>query len=137
MWLKTPILTRATGSKLGMVRAVGFRSCHVIVRRDRNPIPRIAGLYGNSSMANSAFARCQRFLGYHPLAKWLSIISSIGTALLYLGLIVLLGLFIDLMVERGEIPSFHQLPRHDRDAFLKEIPLPPEKTNRDQLLDSI
>jgi ATP-binding cassette subfamily B protein len=88
-------------------------------------------------MANSAFARCQRFLGYHPLAKWLSIISSIGTALLYLGLVVLLGLFIDLMVERGEIPSFHQLPRHDRDAFLKENALPDEKDKRDELVDSI
>ena len=88
-------------------------------------------------MANSAFARCQRFLGYHPLAKWLSIISSIGTALLYLGLVVLLGLFIDLMVERGEIPSFHQLLRHDRDAFLKEIALPDEKDKRDELVDSI
>jgi ATP-binding cassette subfamily B protein len=88
-------------------------------------------------MANSAFARCQRFLGYHPLAKWLSIISSIGTALLYLGLIVLLGLFIDLIVERGEIPSFHQLSRHDRDAFLKEIALPDEKDKRDELVDSI
>ena len=36
-------------------------------------------------MADSAFARCQKFLNYHPLATWFSILSSIGTAILYLG----------------------------------------------------
>jgi ATP-binding cassette subfamily B protein len=88
-------------------------------------------------MADNAFARCQRFLSYYPLAKWLSILSSIGTALLYLGLIVLLGLFIDLIVEHGQIPSFHQLPRHERDLFLREIALPEEEDRRDQLVKSI
>jgi ATP-binding cassette subfamily B protein len=87
-------------------------------------------------MADSAFARCQKFLSYHPLAQWFSIISSVSTAILYVGLIVLLGLFIDLLVERGEIPSFHQLPRHERDLFLREI-APEEKDKRDELIDSI
>lgn len=72
-------------------------------------------------MASAAFARCRGFLDYDPLAKWISIVSSVGTAILYLGLIVLLGFFIDLMVERGEIPAFHHLPAHARQRFLEDI----------------
>lgn len=85
-------------------------------------------------MADNAFARCQRFLGYHPLAKWCSIASSVGSALLYVCLIVLLGLFIDLMVDRGEIPSFQHLTPHDRQAFLNEITLPDDKEKRDEAI---
>jgi len=77
-------------------------------------------------MANPAFARCQGFLGYHPFGKWLSILFSLSTAILYLGLIVLLGFFIDLVVERGEIPSFHQLARHDQVRFLDDLALADE-----------
>src|SRR6266403_111529 len=72
-------------------------------------------------MASPAFARCQGFLNYHPLAKWLSFVSSVGTAILYVGLIFLLGFFIDLMVEHGEIPAFHQLPAHTRQRFLEDV----------------
>ena len=67
-------------------------------------------------MADNAFARCQRFLNYHPLAKWFSIISSVSTAILYVGLIILLGFFIELMVDHGEIPSYHQLSQRHRTA---------------------
>jgi ATP-binding cassette subfamily B protein len=74
-------------------------------------------------MAN-AFERCREFLGYNPVAKWLSIVASVGTALLYLGLIALLGLFIDLMVEKGEIPSYHQLADMERQRFLNDQALP-------------
>lgn len=88
-------------------------------------------------MAKSAFARCQEFLSYHPLAKWLSIISSIATALLYVGLILLLGFFIDLIVERGEMPSFHQLPEHERRAFLKEIAHADDPEARKTLKDEL
>ncbi len=72
-------------------------------------------------MASTALARCRAFLDYYPLAKWLSIVSSVATAVLYVGLIVLLGFFIDLMVERGEIPAFHELPGHMRQHFLDDI----------------
>src|SRR5262249_4580595 len=74
----------------------------------------------NERMA-SAFARCRGFLNYHPLAKWLSIVSAVGTAILYVGLIVLLGFFIDLMVDRGEIPAYHQLPTGVRQRFLESM----------------
>jgi ATP-binding cassette subfamily B protein len=72
-------------------------------------------------MADNAFARCERFLNYHPLAKWLSIVSSVSTAILYVGLIIVLGFFIDLIVERGEIPGLFQLPEHQRNPFLVSI----------------
>lgn len=81
-------------------------------------------------MADSPFARCQQFLDYHPVAKWFSILCSIGTAVLYLVLVVLLGFFIDLMVERGQIPSFHQLPPHEQQRFLSELALPDDATQR-------
>lgn len=69
----------------------------------------------------SAFARCRGFLDYHPLAKWLSIVASALTAILYLGLIIVLGFFIDLMIERGNIPAFTGMPAHARQHFLDEM----------------
>ncbi len=87
-------------------------------------------------MASAAFARCRGFLDYHPLAKWLSIASSIGTSILYVGLIVLLAFFIDLMVERGEIPAFHQLPVHTRQQFLDDI-ANAEKDRKDSVKDEL
>jgi ATP-binding cassette, subfamily B, bacterial len=88
-------------------------------------------------MAENAFARCQRFLNYHAPAKWFSILSSIGTAILYLGLIVLLGLFIDLLVDRGEIPSFYQLSEHERQLFLSENTLPEDNDKRAEHIKSV
>jgi ATP-binding cassette subfamily B protein len=72
-------------------------------------------------MADAAFARCAKFLDYHPVAKWLSIVFSVLSATLYVGLILILGFFIDLIVERGEIASFFNLREHDQDAFLQSI----------------
>ena len=87
-------------------------------------------------MASTAFARCRGFLDYHPLAKWLSIVFSFGTAILYFGLIVLLAFFIDLMVERGEIPSFHHLPVHARQSFLEDI-ANADKDRKDRVKDDL
>ena len=75
-------------------------------------------------MERSAFARCQQFLDYHPLPKWLSIVSSIGTAILFVALLILLAFFIEFMVHTGEIGSYHQLPEGERLRFLSEVVLP-------------
>ncbi|MBI1831234.1 MAG: ABC transporter ATP-binding protein, partial [Planctomycetes bacterium] len=88
-------------------------------------------------MADSAFARCQKFLTYHPAAEWTSVVSSIASALLYVALIVLLGLFIDLIVERGEIPSYHSLPSHERQAFANSFQSAEGKGKRDELVAAI
>jgi ABC-type multidrug transport system fused ATPase/permease subunit len=56
-----------------------------------------------------AFARARKFLDYSPVAKWSALAAAVGTGVLYVALLVILGLFADLMVNRGQIPSFHDL----------------------------
>jgi ATP-binding cassette, subfamily B, bacterial len=81
-------------------------------------------------MDKSAYFRCKQFLNYHAAAKWLSISSSLGTAVLYLALVGALALYIDLVVERGELPSFHHLSIQEQQRFLNEIALPTEQGER-------
>lgn len=69
-------------------------------------------------MEHEAFARAWRFLGYKPGAKWLALISAVATGLLYVALLVVLGLFADLMVTRGRIPAFNELPVREQQEFL-------------------
>jgi ATP-binding cassette, subfamily B, bacterial len=88
-------------------------------------------------MADSGFARCQGFLNYHPVAKWLSIVCSIATAVLYVGLIILLGFFIDLIVERGEIPGFHQLSLTEREHFLETVVFAEQPESRKAVKDEV
>ncbi|HEV3263118.1 MAG TPA: ABC transporter ATP-binding protein [Gemmataceae bacterium] len=68
-------------------------------------------------MERKAFARAWRFLGYHPAAKWSAMIAAVGTGILYVAFLVVLGLFADLMVNRGKIPAYRDLPRLDRESF--------------------
>ena len=66
----------------------------------------------------AAFARAQGvFLNYHAAAKWASLAASVGTAVLYVFLLMLLGLFANLMVHRGEIPSYRRLAVADQKKF--------------------
>jgi ATP-binding cassette subfamily B protein len=65
-----------------------------------------------------AFARARKFLNYSPVAKWLAQIAAIGSAILYVGLLILLGLFSDLLIYRGEIPAFHDLALQEQAAYL-------------------
>jgi ATP-binding cassette subfamily B protein len=51
----------------------------------------------------AAFARAWRFLSYRPLAKWLALSAAVATGLLYVLLLLVLGLFVDLLVSRGRI----------------------------------
>jgi ATP-binding cassette subfamily B protein len=64
-----------------------------------------------------AFARARRFLNYQPVAKWIALTAAVITAFLYVALLVLLGLFVDLIVYRGAIPSYQGLSPTDRDHF--------------------
>jgi ATP-binding cassette subfamily B protein len=77
-------------------------------------------------MERAAFARARSFLNYHPVAKYTSLAAAIGTSVLYVALLMLLGLFADLIVNRGQIPAFSSLSANDRAAFRKEWedPLP-------------
>jgi ATP-binding cassette subfamily B protein len=67
-----------------------------------------------------AFARAWRFLNYRPLAKWTALIAAVATGILYLALLLTLGLFVDLLVNRGRIPRYRDLSAVQRDAFLRQ-----------------
>ena len=72
-------------------------------------------------MDNAAFNRATRFLNYSPNAKWLAIVCGVATAILFVGLLLVLSLFADLMVNRGEIPAVHNLPTREFKEFLQSI----------------
>lgn len=76
------------------------------------------------AMNNSTFARARRFLRYHAVAQWTAIVSSVLTAILFLGLILLLSLFVDLVVSRGEVPCYLQLSAAEQSAFRTAATLP-------------
>lgn len=66
-------------------------------------------------MEREAFARARRFLNYSPLSKWLALAAAVGTGILYVALLIVLGFSVDLMVSRGVIPGFRDLPKAQQD----------------------
>src|SRR3954447_5250243 len=68
----------------------------------------------------AAFARARSFLNYYPAAKWSALVAGVGTGVLYVALLMLLGLFIDLAVNRGDIPAYQHLAPQEREAFSEE-----------------
>jgi ATP-binding cassette, subfamily B, bacterial len=75
-----------------------------------------------------AFLRARRFLDYSPLAKWTALIAAIGSGVLYVALLVILGLFTDLVISRGNIPAFGDLSLSNREAFRQDWKsLPPDE----------
>jgi ATP-binding cassette subfamily B protein len=87
-------------------------------------------------MDNAAFARAVRFLNYSPVAKWLAIVGGVGSAILYVCLLLVLGLFADLLVNRGEIPAFHNLSSRERIRFLESVAIADDAETRKQQIDS-
>jgi ATP-binding cassette, subfamily B, bacterial len=71
-------------------------------------------------MGPSAFARVRALLRYARPAQWTAIISGVATAVLYALLILLLALFADLLVTRGRIPTFAQLPVAEQEAVARD-----------------
>ncbi len=74
----------------------------------------------SSEAANNAFAKACAYLNYNAGAKWLAQLSSIGAGLLYVGLLVLLFLFSELIVHRGYLPRLDDLSENDRQHFFGE-----------------
>jgi ATP-binding cassette subfamily B protein len=70
-------------------------------------------------LEREAFARARRFLNYSAVAKWLALTTAVATGVLYVAILVVLGLFADLIVSRGEIPLFRNLSRGEQDSFLQ------------------
>lgn len=71
-------------------------------------------------MAIDGFLRARSFLRYARPARWTAIICGIATAVLYALLVLLLALFADLIVTRGRIPNFAQLPVREQDAVQRD-----------------
>lgn len=67
-------------------------------------------------MEREAFARARRFLNYSPVAKWAALVAAVSSGILYVALLVVLGLFVDLVVSRGVIPSFRDLTPAEKDC---------------------
>ena len=88
-------------------------------------------------MENTAFARCQGFLNFHGSAKWGSILSSIASSFLYLCLVIVLAFFVDLMVDRGALPSFHHLSAAEQDGFIESMRLPDDKDERAETVQRV
>jgi len=85
-------------------------------------------------MAASSFARARRFLDYYPLAKWATLGTGVATGLLYLALLLLLALFVDLIVHRGEIPAFNNLSSREKAYLWSRLPTPESPDQREPFL---
>jgi ATP-binding cassette subfamily B protein len=71
-------------------------------------------------MEREAFNRAWRFLSYDRSAKWLAILASVGAGVLYVALLVVLGLYADLIVHRGYIASFRELSTVERERLQQQ-----------------
>jgi ATP-binding cassette subfamily B protein len=88
-------------------------------------------------MGHPAFTRALKFLNYNPVAKWTAQIAAVGTGVLFVGLLTLLGLFAELVVERGEIPCFSNLASGTQDHFLSHLQPEDYPDIRRELKDSL
>ena len=72
------------------------------------------------------FAKACAYLNYSPRAKWTAHVAAVGSCLFYVALLTVLWLFADLMVSRGRLPTYHDLPYGDQVRFRNEwAALPP------------
>jgi ABC-type multidrug transport system fused ATPase/permease subunit len=65
-----------------------------------------------------------------PSARWGAILSSVGAALTYFLLLLLLYLFVDLLVWRGEIPAYTELSAARKREFADEWAKRPEEDRK-------
>ncbi len=84
-------------------------------------------------MHRPPFVRARSFLNFHPVAKWSALGGAVGTGVLFVSLFVLLALFSDLLVHRGEIPCFAELPAAEKAHFRGQNPLPEAKDKKERL----
>ncbi len=83
-------------------------------------------------MERTAFARALRFLNYHATAKWSALLAAVGAGVLFLGLLVVLGLFADLLVNHGDIPCYANLPSWEKNYFRRQLPVSEDTGEKQQ-----
>ncbi len=82
-------------------------------------------------MASTALERIRDNFVKTPTARWGAILSSIGAAVAYFFLLLLLYLFVDLLVTRGEIPTYGHLSASRKHEFAEEWKALPEPKRRE------
>lgn len=72
------------------------------------------------STERSGFSRACSYLNYKPASKWAAYVASVLTGFLFVALLIVLGLFADLMVNRGLLPSYRELGSGEKKIFLAD-----------------
>ena len=68
----------------------------------------------------AAFAKACAYLNYSRTALWTAHVAAVGSCLVYVILLAVLWLFADLMVSRGQLPTFHDATWVQQKPFLTE-----------------
>ena len=68
----------------------------------------------------TAFAKACAYLSYNRAAQWTAHAAGVGSCLVYVALLMVLWLFADLMVSRGRLPTYHDVPPAAQNRFLNE-----------------
>lgn len=67
-----------------------------------------------------AFPRALQYLNYQSSAKWIAILAGILSCLVFIGLLHLLWLYSDFLVEHGQLPHFANLPESVQERYRAE-----------------
>src|SRR5262249_31792097 len=70
----------------------------------------------------TAFSRAWEILDNHRAAKWTALTAAVLAALLTVGLLGVLALYVDLLISKGAIPAHHELAEVQRQAFRDALP---------------
>lgn len=87
----------------------------------------------DSQADRDAFVKASAYLNYHAGAKWAAYLAAVASAIFYVGLLAVLWLFADLLVYRGQIPSYRALMRNDQERFLQTWSDIEDKERKDRL----
>lgn len=82
-------------------------------------------------MATNSFERVRENFVKAPSARWGAVVSSVLAAVTYFLLLLLLYLFVDLLVWRGEIPTYAQLSSTRKHEFAAEWERRPESDRKE------
>jgi ABC-type multidrug transport system fused ATPase/permease subunit len=67
-----------------------------------------------------AFDRLRKDFVKSPVEQWTTALCSVGTAITYLLLLILIYLFVDLLVWKGQVPTYAQLTAARKNEFAAE-----------------
>src|SRR5438067_440132 len=68
----------------------------------------------------NAFARAASYLSYKAVARWTAYVAAVASALCLAVLLVLLALFADVVIHRGQLPAFGALPADEQTRVLSD-----------------